>query len=564
MRFDDIPMAFKLFAAPVLGLLALVAMAVTSHRTMGEFIETSQEVTEVRFQTAAELLGASSELNGAVQEIYYALAAAMAGGDAQKSATMLDGVTARMDKAKAAITKVQQGLPDGPVKTELAAVAQDIDKFGQPIQFVKEMLAIDAQSAISFLDPLRSNLGTVLDRLGKLSVSQRDAANSAMKQMTSSAESTQRSSAITVGFVVLLVAAISFFIVRALRGSIERISSATATLAGGNTTVNLESLARKDELGAIVKALSVFRTSLIDRDRLAMEQAESEKRAEAEKRASSQRIADGLESSVHSLVEKLNTAARHLESNARDLSRQAQLGQQRTSVVDRAVGDANGNVQAVASAAEELSASFQEISTQVNHAASMASNARQRVDESTRQMEQLQGQGDKIGSIVRLISDIASQTNLLALNATIEAARAGEAGKGFTVVASEVKSLANQTAKATEEISSQINGMQSATRAAVQAITAIQQLVSDITEVSAAIAAAVEEQDAATREIARNVQLASQGTAVVAENVGGLQEIANTTHRSSDEVLTSSQTLGQETTALSESVSRAIASLRAA
>jgi methyl-accepting chemotaxis protein len=564
MRFDDIPMGFKLFAAPVLGLVALVAMAFVSHRTMGDFIDTTQEVSEVRFKTAAELLSASSELNGAVQEIYYALAAAMAGGDAQKSVAMLDAVKARMDKAKAIVNHVQQGLPAGQVKTELAAVVQDIDKFDQPIDFVKEMLAIDAQSAISFLDPLRSNLGTVLDRLGKLSVSQRDSANNAMKQMTSSAETTQRSAVITVTLVALLVAALSFFIVRMLRGSIDRISTATAALASGNTGVNVEALARKDELGAIVKALGVFRASLLDRDRLAMEQAESEKRAEAEKRAASLRIADGLESSVHSLVEKLNKAARQLETNARELSSQAQLGQQRTALADRAVGEANGNVQAVASAAEELSASFQEISTQVNHAAAMAGNARQKVDESTRQMEQLQGQGDKIGSIVRMISDIASQTNLLALNATIEAARAGEAGKGFTVVASEVKSLANQTAKATEEISGQINGMQAATRAAVQAITDIQQLVGEITEVSTAIAAAVEEQDAATREIARNVQLASQGTAVVAENVGGLQEIADTTHRSSDEVLTSSQTLGQETAALSQSVSSAIASLRAA
>ncbi|WP_040846035.1 methyl-accepting chemotaxis protein, partial [Nitrospirillum viridazoti] len=236
----------------------------------------------------------------------------------------------------------------------------------------------------------------------------------------------------------------------------------------------------------------------------------------------------------------------------------------RTTVVDRAVTEANSNVQAVASAAEELSVSFGEISGQVTRAATMATNARVRVEESTQQMERLQNQGDRIGSVVRLISEIASQTNLLALNATIEAARAGEAGKGFAVVASEVKSLATQTAKATEEIGGQITSMQGATREAVQAIAAIQQTVNEITTISSAIAAAVEQQEAATREIARNVQMASQGTAVVAENVAGLQAIADSTHRSSDEVLSSSQVLGTETSALSASVSKAIASLRAA
>ncbi|WP_148293937.1 methyl-accepting chemotaxis protein [Azospirillum sp. B4] len=564
MRFDDLPMALKLFAAPAIGLAALVVMAVASHQVVGGITTTAREVGEVRFVATAELLSASSELNGATKDLYYALAAATAGGDAKASVAMLDGVVQRMGKAKDAVERAKDRLPDGNTKTELGSVGQDIDKLGQPVGFVKDMLGIDAQSAVSFLEPLRTSLQGVQDRLNAAASRERTTAADAIKAMDASAASTQTMSTVIVLLVVLGVAAITFIIVRALKGSIDRISTATETLAAGNTTVDIEALARKDELGAIVSALAVFRANLADRDRLAVEQAEAEKRAVAEKRADSRRIADNLETSVHSLVERLNAAVRQLDGNARGLANQAQVGQERTSVVDRAVNEANGNVQAVASAAEELSVSFGEISGQVTRAAAMASDARLRVQESNQQMERLQSQGDRIGSVVRLISEIASQTNLLALNATIEAARAGEAGKGFAVVASEVKTLATQTAKATEEISGQITSMQGATREAVAAIVAIQQTVNQITTISAAIAAAVEEQEAATREIARNVQMASQGTAVVAENVAGLQAIADSTHRSSDEVLSSSQVLGAETTALSASVSRAIASLRAA
>ncbi|MEA1647489.1 methyl-accepting chemotaxis protein [Nitrospirillum sp. BR 11164] len=564
MRFDDLPMALKLFAAPAIGLVALVAMAVASHQVVGGITATAREVGEVRFVATAELLSASGELNGAAKDLYYALAAATAGGDAKTSVAKLDGVVQRMGKAKEAVERAKDRLPDGKTKAELATVGQDIDKLGQPVGFVKDMLGIDAQSAVSFLEPLRASLQGVQDRLNAAASHERTTAATAIKDMDANAASTQTLATVIVLAVVLGVAAITFVIVRMLKGSIDRISGATEALAAGDIAVNIEALARKDELGAIVGALAVFRANLADRDRLTREQAEAEKRAEGEKRQASLRIADSLESSVHSLVERLNAAVQQLAGNARGLSDQAQVGQERTSVVDRAVTEANSNVQAVASAAEELSVSFGEISGQVTRAATMATNARVRVEESTQQMERLQNQGDRIGSVVRLISEIASQTNLLALNATIEAARAGEAGKGFAVVASEVKSLATQTAKATEEIGGQITSMQGATREAVQAIAAIQQTVNEITTISSAIAAAVEQQEAATREIARNVQMASQGTAVVAENVAGLQAIADNTHRSSDEVLSSSQVLRSETSALSASVSKAIASLRAA
>jgi murein DD-endopeptidase MepM/ murein hydrolase activator NlpD len=178
-------------------------------------------------------------------------------------------------------------------------------------------------------------------------------------------------------------------------------------------------------------------------------------------------------------------------------------------------------VQTVAAAAEELNASIAEIGRQVQSASTMAGGAVQQAEKTNQQVQGLAEAAQKIGDVVKLISDIAAQTNLLALNATIEAARAGDAGKGFAVVASEVKNLATQTAKATEEISQQIASIQAATGEAVGAIQGIGKTIVEINQVASSIAAAVEEQNASTREIARNVQETSAGTQEVSSNIDG-------------------------------------------
>ncbi|WP_138918894.1 hypothetical protein, partial [Nitrospirillum viridazoti] len=233
MRFDDLPMALKLFAAPAIGLVALVAMAVASHQVVGGITATAKDVGEVRFEATAELLSASSELNGAAKDLYYALAAATAGGDAKASVALLDGVVQRMGKAKEAVERAKDRLPDGKTKAELATVGQDIDKLGQPVGFVKDMLGIDAQSAVSFLEPLRASLQGVQDRLNAAASHERTTAATAIKDMDASATSTQTLSTIIVLAVVLGVAAIALVIVRALKGSIDRISGATEALAAG-------------------------------------------------------------------------------------------------------------------------------------------------------------------------------------------------------------------------------------------------------------------------------------------------------------------------------------------
>ena len=243
--------------------------------------------------------------------------------------------------------------------------------------------------------------------------------------------------------------------------------------------------------------------------------------------------------SVIGLVGAVAASASQMQSSAATMSSVAQQSSVQAASVAAGAEQATANVQTVASAAEELSASISEISRQVAEAATIS---RQAADETRRTDEMvvtLAGSADRIGEVVKLINDIASQTNLLALNATIEAARAGEAGKGFAVVAGEVKHLATQTAKATEEIVGQISSIQEETRHAVTAIRQIATVIDKVRAISSTIASAVEEQGAATQEIARNVQQAAAGTQEVSTNVELVQEAATTTGAASQQVLAS-------------------------
>ncbi len=245
----------------------------------------------------------------------------------------------------------------------------------------------------------------------------------------------------------------------------------------------------------------------------------AEEKAEAERKAAMTKLADEFERSVGNIIEMVSSASTELEAAANTLSKTADTTQQLSTVVASAAEEASANVQSVASATEEMTASVSEISRQVQQSSRIASEAVKQAEATDERITTLSKAAGRIGDVVKLITSVAEQTNLLALNATIEAARAGEAGKGFAVVAQEVKALAAQTAKATEEISSQIDGMQTATNQSVAAIKEIGGTITKISEIAATIAAAVEEQGAATGEIARNVGEAAKGTAQVATNI---------------------------------------------
>jgi methyl-accepting chemotaxis protein len=344
---------------------------------------------------------------------------------------------------------------------------------------------------------------------------------------------------------------------------LRRLTSTIDTLAGGQTSIEVPSTERRDELGVMARAINVFRERLIEVDDLRHQRAEAEKVAAAERKKMMQDLADGFERSVKGIVDAVSQAAVHLQSSAQTMAGVAEDSTQQAGAVAAAANEASASVTTVASAAEELSASIAEITRQMTESATSTRQAVSEVGRMGTTIESLTGAADKIGGIIQIINDIASQTNLLALNATIEAARAGDAGKGFAVVANEVKALATQTARATDEIASQITSMQSITRDAVQTVTTISTTIDRVNEISNAIAAAVEEQSSATREISNNAQQAATGTNEVNSNISGVSTAAQHAGHASGQVLTAATQLSHEADKLRHEVDTFITRVRA-
>ena len=344
---------------------------------------------------------------------------------------------------------------------------------------------------------------------------------------------------------------------------LQEMTVAMTVLAGGDKTVKIPDTDRLDEVGEMARAVLVFRDNMIRADQLAAQSAaEQHERQQRTERIESLIVAFDL--AVSSVVQGVASAATQLQANAQHLSATADQTSRQSGVVASAAGEASANVQTVAAAAEELTASVGEISRQVTQSREIAEGAVKEAGHADATVTGLSDAAQKIGEVVHLITDIASQTNLLALNATIEAARAGNAGKGFAVVATEVKNLANQTAKATDDIQAQVTEMQSAANSAAEAIRSITGTISRMSGIATAIASAVEQQGAATHEIARNVVLAFEGTKGVSRTIGDVTQAATTTGTMAEQTLHAAGNLTRQSSRLRNEVDGFIEKVRVA
>ncbi|TXN73711.1 methyl-accepting chemotaxis protein [Methylobacterium sp. WL6] len=364
--------------------------------------------------------------------------------------------------------------------------------------------------------------------------------------------------------VAVMIGLLATIIGRSVVRPVRAMTAFMTGLAAGDLSKEVPAKERRDEIGAMAAAVQVFKDNLIRTRAIEAETAQGDLAAEAQRKAGMRQMADDFEAAVGGIVGMVSSSATELQATARALTATATETACQSTMVATAAEEAGTNVTTVAAAAEELGASVLEIGRQVGGSAALAHAAVQEADQTGTLVQALSAAVSRIGDVVGLISNIAGQTNLLALNATIEAARAGAAGKGFAVVAAEVKALAEQTAKATSEISGQIAQIQTSTGQAVASIGGMTGRIRQISDVATSIAAAVEQQGAATQEIVRNVSQAAVGTAEVTGNITGVAAAAEETGAAATQVLGAASELSRQSEHLAAEVDHFLATVRAA
>lgn len=529
-------------------LIAVVALTCATMAWKAMRVETmATDYRQIARQTAS--LGAAAENFQRVR--VHAIKFELTGDPAELASLR----TSSADLTK--LLKEANNLVDDPeAKSSLTEIAVELDGYLAQA----ERANIDPTAATK-----RNQLGVAISRTatGLLTASRtrQDAIGPELSRRLK--QSTSLALAL-IGAIIVVGGALAIVLSNVIVAPLTRTTALMDDVAKGNIDVIVDDLDRRDCVGHLRAALQVFIQNAQEVRRLEISSKDKEKEAEAAKRATMSALADSFEASIAQVVDTVSSAATELEASSETLSKTAQDTSAHSESVSRTADLSASNVQTVASASEEMSASISEIANQVQTAARIAREAEQKASETNSTVVALSEAAAKIGAVVNLISDIASQTNLLALNATIEAARAGEAGKGFAVVASEVKSLAEQTAKATDEISTQIGGVQSATHLAVSAIEGISATISQINEISGTISTSVEQQMKAVQEITHSTSSVATATHEVSQAIGLVQQGATETGAAAEQSLAAARELGLQADNLKRAVGKFLEEVRAA
>ena len=563
--FDHMKIGAKIAIVPIVAALGMVVVAAVGMRGLSEQRASLNDIADVSFAKSVRIGALASVMQAAHADLYRLLTWNAAGVDEKQ-----------MDKAEESFnTELKQAVDDlaayrsdlalneeeqallGRIERALALYRENTDQ-------VLSMQQLDFTAAVSFMWTAQDNFQALMRETRQMIALEGRLVEEAKNAAAAAAGATRTLFVtITVGALVAL-ALISLLLGRGIARAVGGMTAAMERLARGELDTQVPAIGRRDEIGAMAGAVQVFKDNALRVQALTAEQQAMAREAEQAKRRAMTDLADEIEQSVRSAVGAASAAADSIRGEAEVLAVNAETASGRSAEAAQSSEAANGNVETVAQAAERLVSAIGEINRQISESSQVAKQAvveAARTDETVKGLTQASA---KIGEVVGLINDIASQTNLLALNATIEAARAGEAGKGFAVVAGEVKSLANQTARATEEISAEISAMKGATDQAVKAIDGIVATISRVNQSLAVIAGAVAEQGRATGEISESVALAADGTRTVSHGIGEVRRVAEEVGTAAANVHVTTEGLVEEFSRLQSQVDGLVSRLRSA
>jgi len=563
-RLDDLSLRLKMFLAPSVLLAALIGLAGYTIVLLNSNERHLADLSDNAFRNAALVAALDNKLNEVHAHLYQLTAVSTNDSSTERKQALADHLTKDIAGIAADFQAVQEAMAADPARRQLVqALDKNLKAYTDAGQQVISMAAFDAATASIFMGTADQVYNETQKQLADLTAITQDH-KVAMVQKAFGEISRARPIYLSVVAVVALSGILVTWIVsNRISRPVVVMASAMRKLAAGDLETETPYAGRRDEIGAIAAAVQVFKETSVAAASLTAERERQRQDQERHVRRLAD-LASGFDLKVAGVLSAVGVACASMKSTAQRMASTAEETHRQSTAASAASEQASVNVHSVATATEELAASVGEIGRQVALSSDVAQKAVAQAAKTNTTVQGLAEASQRIGQVIELIDSIANQTNLLALNATIEAARAGEAGKGFAVVASEVKNLANQTSKATDDISTQIAGMQQVTQEVVGAIGTIGGTITEINQIAGAIATAVEQQDSSTKEIARNVQQAAVGTSEVSQNISGVSTAASETGTAASEVLTAATELSRQAEELRAEVDRFLADVKAA